>query len=78
MTGFWTDPTYPSVMKEQEPANRARFLSMTYKHYPESFPTHSPDEILVSEFGPDKYTELLDTLNEILPIVAIPSIALTA
>lgn len=78
MSGVWTDPAYPIAMKEQEPAYRARFLSMTYNSYPESFPYHTPDEILVNELGREKYLELSTTLDGVLPIVAIPSIVLTA
>lgn len=78
MSGGWTDPAFPIAMKEQEPANRVRFLSLVYKGYPESFKSHTPDEILVQELDPKKYLELFTTLDGVLPIVAIPSIALTA
>ena len=78
MSFAWSDASFAATMKELEPASRAQFLSMTYKAYPESFPLHSPDIILVQEFGIDKYLELLGSLNGVLPIVAIPSKELTA
>jgi len=78
MSGFWTDPTFETAMKEQEPANRVRFLSLAYRNCPESFPTHTPDQIIVSEFGIDKYLEMLGSMDGVLPIVAIPSSELTA
>lgn len=77
MSGTWTDPLFADAMREQEPGNRARFLSMMYTRDKESFEKKTPDEMLVSEFGIDKYLELLSDLGEILPIVAIPTIRLT-
>lgn len=78
MSGLWTDPSFNQVMKEQEPANRARFLALTYSSYPESFTEKTPDQMLVSELGIEKYLELLGCLDGVLPIVAIPTKELTA
>jgi hypothetical protein len=65
MSDFWT------AMKEQEPSTRALFLAHVYGESSEGFDKFTPDEILVNEFGPEKYVELAN--KKLVPIAAVPA-----
>lgn len=65
MRDFW------SVLKEREPINRASFLAHVYANNREEFKQLTPDEILVDEFGIEKYIELAN--KKLVPIAAIPA-----
>lgn len=68
---LWTDEAFDTAMKEQEPASRASFLAIAYRGDKESFERITPDEILLNEFGPEKYIELAN--QKLVPIAVIPA-----